>query len=212
MNAVLYSRAWDDRNLSKARYKADIAGGALKVSESRRIARLLLDGAGVEEWRRQIERENILQKRSPSTAKRQANLIRSRLETMNSGLWHLVADGSSTVATQALFAAAIEHSALFADFLPVVRDRFRVLKADLPRRVWIDYVDRCHDVDPWMPDWKISTIDKLGDTAYRILHEVGFLTGGRKNILRPLDIEPEVIRNLREARHESVLERIQVSI
>ncbi|EAS50784.1 conserved hypothetical protein [Aurantimonas manganoxydans SI85-9A1] len=202
---------WIDDSVEAPLYKADIAGGALMLPESRRVARLLIDGVGKEEWRRKIEQENILQKRSPSTAIRQANLIRSRLQSTNSELWQLIVEGPSTVATQALFAAAIEHSPLLADFLPVVRARFRVLHSDLPRRIWIDYVERCHDVDPRMPRWEISTIDKLGDTAFRILHEVGFLTGGRRNLLRPVGIDPSIIKNLKAWHHDRALERIRVS-
>ncbi len=193
-------------------YKADIAGGALMLPESRRIARLLIDGIDGDEWRRKIERENILQKRSPSTAKRQANLIRSRLDLVDPGVWNIIADSPASIASQAVFAAAIQHSALFADFLPIVRDRFRVLQGDLPRRAWIDYVDRCHDIDPRMPHWKVSTVDKLGDAAFRMLHEVGFLTGGRLNILRPVEIDAAVIRALKAGRHHLALDRIQVSL
>ena len=58
------------------RYKADIAGGSLKLPESRIIAGLLIDGVSESEWKDAIEVENVLQKRSPGTAKRQASLIR----------------------------------------------------------------------------------------------------------------------------------------
>lgn len=208
---LLYSLAWDGGDLGVGRYKADIAGGALKVAESRRIAALLLQGVGAEEWQQKIEKENILQKTSPSTARRQASLIRSRLTTMDAGIWRIVAEGSSRAATHALFASAIKHSPLFADFLPIVRDRFRVYKIDLPRSVWNDYVERCRDVDPKMPEWKISTIDKLGDSAYRILQETGFLAEGRGNILRPVLIDPTVLTALHATEEFDVLARIQVS-
>ena len=98
-------------------YKSDIAGGSLKVPESRIIADLLLRGVDEKEWRDAIEVENALQKRSPETAKRQASLIKARLSCMDSDLWELVRDGSHTVATHALLAAAVKHSRLLGDFL-----------------------------------------------------------------------------------------------
>jgi hypothetical protein len=61
---------------SKYKYRADIAGGSLKVPESRIIADLLLRGVDDNEWRDAIEVQNALQKRSPATARRQASLIR----------------------------------------------------------------------------------------------------------------------------------------
>src|SRR6516162_7992863 len=81
------------------RYKGDLTAGALKVPESRVIADLLLlevDAAG---WKDAIEERNVLQARSPKTAKRLTLLIRGRLETMGKELWRLVRDGKGDVAT-----------------------------------------------------------------------------------------------------------------
>src|SRR5690348_7739746 len=108
------------------RYSADITAGSLKVPESRIVARLLLDGVSGPAWKDAIERENVLQARSPATAKRLARLIRLRLETMDADLWKLVRDGTGPVATHAALAAAVKHSPLLGDFLDlVVRDQFR---------------------------------------------------------------------------------------
>lgn len=94
-------------------YKADIAGGSLKVYESRIIADLLLKRLPAVEWRQAIEVDNVLQKTSIGTAKRQASLIKTRLKQMTPPLWKLVRDGTKPVATQAVFAAAIAHSVDF---------------------------------------------------------------------------------------------------
>lgn len=81
-------------------YKADIAGGSLKLYESRIIAGLLLESVSAEQWKQAIEVENVLQKTSQGTAKRQASLIRARLKTMTSSHWILVRDGPKPLATQ----------------------------------------------------------------------------------------------------------------
>ena len=83
-------------------YKADIAGGALKVYESRIVADLLLRRLPTAEWRQAIEIENVLQKNSTATAKRQATLIKSRLKKMTPELLLLVRDGTKPVATKPL--------------------------------------------------------------------------------------------------------------
>ena len=141
-----------------SRYKADIAGGALKLQESRIVAGLLLDGVTDAQWKDAIVVSNVLQKRSPGTAKRQASLMRVRLEAMKPDLWELVRDGSKAVATHAMFAAAIKHSTLLGDFLDLmVRDQFRMFRQDLPRKLWSEFIDKCHDRDPNMPEWQEST-------------------------------------------------------
>ncbi|EME68140.1 hypothetical protein H261_19973 [Paramagnetospirillum caucaseum] len=195
------------------RYKADIGGGSLKIPESRIIAGLLLDGVSDEQWRHAIEVENVLQRRSPGTAKRQSSLIRARLQSMGADLWRLVRDGSTQVATQAVFAAAIKHSALLGDFLDlVVRDQFRMFRTDLPRKMWDQYLEQCRNRDPLMPVWQDSTANKLADCVYRILAEVGYVTDSKTYRLKPVRISGEVMSYLRENDEQYVIRCIQVSI
>ncbi|MGY0788068.1 DUF1819 family protein [Azospirillum argentinense] len=196
-----------------ALYKADIAGGSLKVPESRVVAALLLDGADDSEWRDAIEVQNVLQKRSPGTAKRQALLMRSRLATMGPELWELVRDGSHVVATHAVFACAIKHSRLLGDFLDLaVREQFRLFRPDLPRKRWNDFLEQCRNRDPFMPEWQESTSNKLADSIYRILAEVGYLTDTKTYCIQPVRISAEVLAYLREHEEQYVLRCIQVSL
>ena len=96
------------------------------------MAGLLLNGVDEKGWHDAIVVMNVLQKRSPGTAKRQASLIRSRLATMGQDLWELVRDGSAPVATHAVLAAAIKHSTLLGDFLDlVVREQLRLFRPNL---------------------------------------------------------------------------------
>jgi len=193
------------------RYRADIAGGALKIAEARIVAAVLLDNPTSAEWQRAIEVENVLQKRSIGTAKRQASLVRNRLDLMSADLWHIVRDGSKPEATHAIFACAIKQSPLLADFLHyTVRDAFRTYKQQLPRSTWERFLEKCQDRDPTMPVWAQSTRDKLGDSVFQVLHEVGYLSGSA-NTLRPIRIAPQVSAYLREHGERYVLSRIQVA-
>jgi hypothetical protein len=129
----LSAAAEDEMPNQKAspRYRADITAGSLKVTESRRIADLLLQKADAAAWADAIVKRNILQARSPATAQRLAKLIRARLESMGPDLWKLIRDGKGSVATHAVFAAAVKQSPLLGDFLGmVVADQY----AGLARR------------------------------------------------------------------------------
>jgi len=199
--------------MSRSKYKADIAGGALKLPESRIVARLLIEGVSAEEWRRAIEDENVLQKRSPGTAARQASLLRARLQTMTPDLWYLVCDGSKETATHALLAAAIKHSPLFAEFMNrVVRERFRTFQNDLPRKLWSEYVEHLQNEDPDMPVWNEATTNKLGDSVFQILKESGFITDTRSYRLQPVQTAPAVLSYLRDTAQHDVIERLQVTL
>ena len=139
--------------------------------------------------------------------------MRARLETMGPDLWELVRNGSKAIATHALFASAIKHSTLLGDFLDLmVRDQFRMFRQDLPRKLWLDFIDKCQDRDPHMPEWLESTTNKLGDSVYRILAEVGYLMDNQKYILQPVRISGEVMTYLRENEEDYVLRCIQVSL
>ncbi|MDH4483528.1 MAG: DUF1819 family protein, partial [Rhodoferax sp.] len=97
-------------------YNAEISAGSLMLPESRRIAKLLLASPTADQWDHAIEVENILQKK-PATARRQARLMRNRLETLDQDGWQSIVEGDTEVASQILLAASIRHSQLLSDFL-----------------------------------------------------------------------------------------------
>ncbi len=194
------------------RYQTDLTAGSLKGTESRIIADLLLrrvDDAG---WRTALFEDNVLQARSPMTAKRLRTLLRSRLETMGPGLWKLVRDGSATVATHACLAAAVKRSPLLGDFLDlVVREQYRLYAPALSNRLWEDYLEGCRGRDPEMPEWSVSTIDRLRSSVFQILAQAGYLEDTRSLRLQTVHIAGEVLRYLREHDEGYVLRCIQVA-
>ena len=155
---------------SRKEFTGELVAGSLLLAESRKIAHLLLAGADKDAWYRAIIVENVLQKRSPATAKRQSRLIRHRLESMTPDLWRMVSGGNAEVATQALLAAAIKHSRLLGDFLDqVVRQHIMSFDFQLSARDWSDYLESCEHLDPNVREWAESTRRKLREVIFRIL-------------------------------------------
>jgi hypothetical protein len=60
-------------------YNAEISAGSLMPLESRRLAELLQTNPDETTWIQAVETDNILQKKTPATARRQARLIKRRL-------------------------------------------------------------------------------------------------------------------------------------
>lgn len=194
------------------RYNADITAGALKVPESRVIADLLLRRLSTEEWKSAIEESNLLQARSRATAIRLARLLRQRLEAMDSGLWRLVRDGSSTLATHACLAAAVKHSRLLGDFLDtVVREELRIFAGSLSRRAWEEFLEACAMRDPGVAKWNPSTVTRLRSTVFQILAQAGYLESTRTMRLQRVHIASEVLSYLRSRDERYVLRCIQMS-
>ena len=193
------------------RYKGNITRASLKVPESRLIAGLLIDGVDDQTWRDAIVVRNILQKRSPSTAVTVGTLLRARLETMGLDLCVLVRDGSRLVATHAVLATAIKHSALLGDFLDLaVREQLRLFKPTLTAKLWFEFLAECRARDSKMPEWTEATTNKLGQNIFRILAEAGYINDTKSRRLQPLLIAEEVLTYLREHDERYVLRCIQV--
>jgi hypothetical protein len=196
----------------KMRYKADITAGALKLPESRHIADLLLRQVDAEGWADAIVKRNVLQARSPATARRLTKLIRGRLETMGPDLWKLVRDGKGSVATHAVFAAAVKHSPLLGDFLRIaVGEQYRLFATALSNKLFDDYLEGCRERDPDMPLWNESTRRRLRSSVFQMLAQAGYIENTRNLKLRTVHIADQVLRYLKTNHEESVLRCIQVS-
>jgi len=191
---------------NRMRYRADLTAGAIKLRESRVIADLLLRETDAAAWWESIIEANVLQARSPASATRLTTLIRGRLETMGPDLWVLVRDGSAAIATHAVLAAAIKHSALLGDFLDlVVREQYRLYKVALSHGLWEDYLDDCRARDPEMLDWHESTRRRLRSSVFQILAQAGYLENTRTLKLQTAYVSGEVIRYLEDNDERYVL-------
>ena len=178
--------------------------------ESRRIAALLLAQPDEAAWRHAIEIDNILQKKAPATARRQATLIRKRLMTLDAQGWEMIARRESEVQLQLLLAAAIKHSSLLGDFMRNVYTlRQRGLESALTPHDWPDFLAECAHHDPAVTQWADSTRAKLFQVIVRVLVEAKYLDNARSMGLTPRALHPDVRRYLGEHHETYVLECLE---
>ena len=180
------------------RYNAEISAGSLLPLESKRIANLLLSVPSDSAWLYAIETENILQKKTPATARRQATLLRRRLTTLEPQAWMMIVERESEVATQLLLVAAVKHSHLLGDFMVrVYADRQRRLEPAIAAIDWQVFLAECAHHDPAVAGWSASTKAKLFQVIVRILAEAKYLESARSMKLTPPSLHPDVRRYLR---------------
>ena len=193
-------------------YNGEIVAGSLLIRESQKIARLLLKNADSEAWHQAIVVENILQKRSPVAAKRQARLIKNRLSLMNPELWDIVDKGPIDSIIQALLAATIKHSHLVGDFMDtVIRQHWQTFTKKVSVKDWKDFLETCAQVDPNIEKWTDSTQSKLKQVVFRILAESKYIVNTRSGQLLPVSIVPEVRQYLVSNSEEYALRCMEVT-
>ncbi|SBT05706.1 conserved hypothetical protein [Candidatus Accumulibacter aalborgensis] len=188
-------------------YNAEISAGSLMLPESRRIAALLLTSPSREQWFDALKLDNLLQKKAPATARRQAQLIRKRLETLEEEGLKLIACGSHEVATQLLFAAAIKHSRIFADFLhDVYAGKLRRLEQNLsPAKDWEAFLAECVQRDPDVANLSASTKAKVLQVILRVLAEGRYVDSTKTLRLTPPHLHPDAVCYLKRHGATSVL-------
>lgn len=196
--------------LTCVRYNAEISAGSLMPLESKRIASLLLSNPDEKAWIDAVEKQNILQKKTPATARRQATLIRKRLITLNSQAWQMIASRESEVVNQLLLAAAVKHSQLLGDFMRVVYALSqRKLEVALSVRDWQDFLIECAHHVPAVAFWSDSTKLKLFQVIIRMLVEAKFLNNSRAMKLTPPYLHPDVSHYLRQHNETYVLDCLE---
>lgn len=182
---------------ARMRYTSSITAGALKIPQSRAAARVLLRGGGEQAWQEAIDKDNVLQAKSPTTRRSLAKLIRRRLASLPPALVKLVRDGSQREATQACLAGAVMDSPLLGDFLDLaLRPLYRTFKTTLPRTAWDDYLEACHGRDPDMPRWTAATSARLRSSVFQALAEAGYLDSTASRNLQAVHILAAVARPL----------------
>lgn len=192
------------------RYNAEISAGSLLPLESRRVAALLLTQPDDAAFAHAVEVDNILQKRTPATARRQARLIRRRLETLDVPAWQMIAERESEVVVQMLLVSAIKHSPLLGAFLrEVYAQRQRRLEAKLISPDWADFLAQCAHQDPAVANWSESTRAKLFQVIVRMLVESKYLDTARSMKLTPRSLHPDVRRYLKQRSETYVLECLE---
>ena len=192
-------------------YMADISAGALLPAESRILATLLLSGVDKAGWMHAIKEDNILQKKSPSSAIRQAHLIRQRLDTLDEEGLTLIAHESGEVLNQMLLVAAIRHSRLLGDFLiDVYQGRLKRLEATISSGDWSTFLHECEQRDATVATWSKSTQAKLLQVIFLMLAQAKYIDSTRNRRITPPLLHPRVLRYLKDHNDTYTLKAMDV--
>lgn len=190
-------------------YSAEISAGALMVVESKLIAKFMLTNPTREDWKHAIEIENILQKRTPATGKRQAILIRKRLECVTNDILELISTGDNELTLQLLFASSLLQSQLHLDYMKkVYGEHLRLYETHIKKNAWSYFWEECAMLDPNINNWSDLTKNKLNQVIVKMLSEAKFIDTTRTLKLTPPDLRPEVIELVR-SHHPHIISSLE---
>jgi hypothetical protein len=190
-------------------YNAEISAGALMVVESKLLAKLMLTHPSNDSWKHAIEVENILQKKTPATAKRQAILIKKRLNLVHPDILVAIANGDNELILQFIFVSSLLHSQLHHDFMvKVYGDHLRRYESHITNNAWENFWEECAILDPNINSWSVLTKNKLHQVIIKILCQAKYLDTPRMQALTPPSMRPEVI-NLVKSHHPQILSGLE---
>lgn len=193
-------------------YLGDLIGGSLMIKESQIVAKLLLNKPTQEEWLDAIVYQNVLQKRSDASAKRNAATIKKRLESMSDEYLEQIAFGSTELSTQLMFAATLMNSTLLADFMRnVMVDAKRMFRESLDVADWESFWDDRTRLFPELGQMSESSTYKISQVAFKVIADAGYIETTRSKKLQNVYILPEVRTLLLQMDREDIILAMELS-
>lgn len=192
-------------------FNAEISAGALMVVETKQLAKLMLSNPTKAEWKHAIEVENILQKKTPATAKRQAILIKKRLDCVAPEILESIVKGDNELTLQLVFASSLLHSQLHLDFMvKVYGEHLRLYEERLTKNAWENFWAECAILEPNINEWSELTKRKLHQVIVKILSQAKYIDSPKTQKLTPPGIRPEVA-SLIKTHHPHIMGGLEFS-
>ncbi|HAS6061422.1 TPA: DUF1819 family protein [Vibrio vulnificus] len=192
------------------KYLGDLIGGSLMIKESQLIADLLLSQPSKEQWDDAIVNQNILQKRSPASAKRNAATIKKRIGSLSNEFLSALVNANHEAAAQLMMAATLINSPLLADFMrTVVMDAKRMYRESINNKDWeYFWEDKCR-LYPEFAEMSESSTYKIAQVAFKVMTDGGFLESTKSKVLTNIYIEPDVRSLLIEMDKEYIIQAME---
>ncbi len=192
------------------KFLGDLIGGSLMITEAQLVAELLLTQPTKEQWNEAIVDKNILQKRSPASAKRNASTIKKRIEHLGEKfLTHLV-NANHEEASQLMMAATLINSPLLADFMrTVVTDAKRMYRESIDMKDWeYFWEDKCR-IYPEFAEMSETSKYKISQVAFKVMTDGGFLENTKSKVLTNIYIAPDVRGLLVEMGKDDIIQAME---
>lgn len=194
-------------------YVGDLIGASLLITESRIIAKYLLEKPTDGEWYSLVVEQNILQKKSSQTAVRYTRTIRHRFEGLGDDFIQSLVSSSEREYIQLLMVGLMIDSPIVVDFMRLsLAEARRVYKPTLASDAWTEFYNTQTRVHPEIGKFFESTVKKMGNNTIKALVDSGYLSDSRKRHIQPVYLLPEVKKWLIRLGKEDLIEVMECTI
>ena len=193
------------------KYLGDLIGGSLMIKESQLIADLLLTAPSKEEWDNAIIEQNILQKRSPASAKRNSATIKKRIGFLGNNFLQALTKANHEESSQLMMAAILINSPLLSDFMrTVVMEAKRMYRENINIKDWECFWEDKSRLYPEFAEMSGSSTYKIAQVAFKVMTDAGFLESTKTKLLTNVYITPDVRHLLIEMNKEEIIQAMEV--
>jgi hypothetical protein len=198
--------------LSYKLYLGDLIGGSLMLRESQIIAELLLSYPTSEEWHDKIVNQNILQKNSDASSKRNASTLKNRINCVSDEIKNIIAFGSGDDAKQAMFASVLINTPILYDFMKdVVIDAKRIFRQTLDQSDWEHFWEERSRLHPELGEMTQSTTYKIKQVTFKLLADAEYIDTSSKKNLQNVYVSPRVKDSLSLMGREDVADAMELN-
>lgn len=181
------------------------------IKESQLVAELLLQDPSKEEWDNEIIEKNILQKRSPASAKRNGATIKKRIGSLGHHFLQALTKANHEESSQLMMAATLINSPLLADFMrTVVMDAKRMYRENIDMKDWEYFWADKSRLYPEFAEMSGSSTYKIAQVAFKVMTDGGFLESTKTKLLTNIYITPDVRHLLIEMNKEEIIQAMEV--
>jgi hypothetical protein len=193
------------------KYLGDLIGGSLMIKESQLIADLLLTNPTKEDWDDAIVEQNILQKRSPASAKRNAATIKKRIALLGEDFLTMLANANHEEASQLMMAATLINSPLLADFMrTVVMEAKRLYRESIDVKDWQYFWEERSRIYPEFTELSEASTYKISQVAFKVMTDGGFLESTRTKELTNVFVTLDVRNLLISMDKEEIIQAMEI--
>lgn len=176
------------------KYRLSFTTGSLFLLESVKIARLYREE---KDWRnidRRILRENILQKKTVATQKRQVREIKRRLDNLSPESLDYLASAELEAARFLLLLAVVKTYDFIFEFIDeVVRSKFLLFDTIILEADYARFFEAKEALHPELSSISESSRAKIKEVLFRILAESGLIASSKNWQITPPYISEKII-------------------